>query len=102
MPLHAIPQGEDVGIAGLQPIIDQDAALHCQPGPTGQGQIRPQADRGDHQILLADAPIGQGDAPAIPRLGIYPGETRPELQADPLAAQGLLQRLGQGGGQQGA
>jgi hypothetical protein len=43
-----------MGVAGLQPIVDQDAALHCQPGPAGQGQIRPQADRGDHQILLAD------------------------------------------------
>ncbi|MNY26239.1 hypothetical protein D3C86_1600730 [compost metagenome] len=91
-----------MGVAGLQPIVDQDAALHCQPGPAGQGQIRPQADRGDHQILLAGAAVGQGHSPAIAGLGVHSGNTRPELQADSLTAQRLLQRLGQGGGQQAA
>ncbi|MNZ81250.1 hypothetical protein D3C78_999100 [compost metagenome] len=90
-----------MGIAGLQPVVDQDAALHLQPGLPGQGQVRPKADRGDHQILFADAAIGQGDAPAIAGLGVYPGDAQPELQSDALAAQRLLQRLGQSSGQQG-
>ncbi|MNS84441.1 hypothetical protein D3C72_1182690 [compost metagenome] len=68
----------------------------------GQSQIRLQANGGDHQILLAGAAIGQGHSPAITGLGVHAGNTCPELQADSLTAQRLLQRLGQGGGQQSA
>jgi hypothetical protein len=57
--LRAFPKGEDIRVAGGEPVIDHDPAIDRKPRFTGEFRIRPYADRADHEIGGKDARVGE-------------------------------------------
>ena len=57
--LRAFTEGEDIRVAGGEPVIDHDPAIDRNPCFMGELRIRPNADRADHEIGGKDAPAGK-------------------------------------------
>ena len=57
--LRAFTKGEDIRVAGGEPVIDHDPAINRKPCFAGEFRIRPYADRADHEIGGKDPRAGQ-------------------------------------------
>jgi hypothetical protein len=57
--LRAFTKGEDIRVAGGEPVIDHNPAIDRKPCFAGEFRIRPYADRADHEIGGKDARAGQ-------------------------------------------
>ena len=51
-PAGNVPCGENIGIAGPQARIDEDAAIQRQPGRLGELKARLDADAHDHNVRV--------------------------------------------------
>ncbi len=92
--LGALADGVDAGRRGLERVIDDDAALHLEPGTFRQLRRGPHADRDDDEIGREHAPVGEaygfGAIDAVDR-----GRVRLEQHADAFR---LDRRLDEDGG----
>jgi hypothetical protein len=57
--LRAFTKGEDIRVAGGEPVIDHNPAIDRKPCFAGEFRIRPYADRADHEIGGKEARAGQ-------------------------------------------
>ncbi len=60
--LGAFAEREDIGRAGLQGIVDHDAAIDRKAGVLGQRGVRPDAGREHHRVGLDQRAVGEFDA----------------------------------------
>src|SRR3984885_2377647 len=88
-PAGNVACGENVGIAGLQPRIDQTSAIQGQPSCLGELKARLDADAHDHKVRVdALAPL-QGD------LFVFnPSDLRADVKAHPLSGVSFQDQIG--------
>ena len=94
--LGALADRVDVGVVGAQLVVDDDAALHLQPGPDGDVGARPDAGGDDQQVGLELPAVGQADAADAVAADHVGGEDV-EVDGDPERLDALLEdrpRLG--------
>ena len=89
-PAGNVACGENVGIAGLQPRIDQNSAIQSQPSCLGELKARLDADAHDHKVRVdALAPL-QDD------LFVFnPSDLRAEVKAHPLSGVSFQDQIGE-------
>ena len=89
-PAGNVARGENVGIAGLQPRIDQNSAIQSQPSCLGELKARLDADAHDHKVRVdALAPL-QGD------LFVFnPSDLRAEVKAHLLSGVSFQDQIGE-------
>ena len=59
--LRDVAGGEDVRVAGPQPLVDQDAAVHGEPGGPGEPVLGRRADADDQQVGPTARPVAEAD-----------------------------------------
>ena len=82
--LGAFAQRKDIRRAGLQPVVDDDAAIDGNAGVPGERDIRPDAGGEDHRIGLDLPSVRQFDAFDM-RLAVQARGVGIEQNLDPLA-----------------